>query len=119
MLKSEINFTINLDENRIPEKIFWDATDNPNEGLSDTKAICISVWDHYHKGTLSLPLWTKDMEVHEMKRFYIETIGSTADTLRTATGDNKMADLIDNVCVTLTKMLQEEMKAAQQTAKSN
>lgn len=114
MKKSEINFRIELDENSVPEKIFWDATDNPNEGLSDTRAISVNVWDHYHKGTLALPLWTKDMEVHEMKRFFIEVIGSSADTLRNATGDDKMANLIDQLCVTLTKNLQEEMKEAGQ-----
>jgi gliding motility-associated protein GldC len=114
MKKSEINFRIELDENSIPDKIFWDATDNPNEGLSDTRAISVNVWDHYHKGTLSLPLWTKDMEVHEMKRFFIEVIGSSADTLRNATGDDAMADSIDELCVKLTKKLQEEMKAAGQ-----
>jgi gliding motility-associated protein GldC len=114
MKKTEINFQIELDDNAIPNKIFWDATDNPNEGLSDTKAIAINVWDHYHKGTLSLPLWTKDMEVHEMKRFYIEVIGGAADTLRNATGDTQMGDMIDELCVKLTKKLQEEMKAEKQ-----
>ena len=114
MKKSEIHFNIELDDNSIPDKIFWEATDNPNEGLSDTRAISINVWDHYHKGTLSLPLWTKDMEVHEMKRFFIETIGSSAETLRSATGDDKMADLIDELCVVLTKNLQAEMKEAGQ-----
>lgn len=114
MKKSEIYFKIELDEQNVPEKIFWEATDNPNEGLGDTKAISINVWDHYHKGTLCLPLWTKEMEVHEMKRFFIEVFGNSADTLRTATGDDKMADLIEQLCVTLTKNLQEEMKAEQQ-----
>jgi gliding motility-associated protein GldC len=113
MKKSEIHFDITLDENSIPDKIFWDATDNPNDGLNETKAIAINVWDNYHKGTLSLPLWTKDMEVHEMKRFYIEVIGSAGDTLRNATGDNKAADLIEELCIKLTKDLQAEMKAEQ------
>ncbi len=112
MRKSEIKFDIELDEQQIPHKIYWDATDNPNEGLSETKAIAINVWDQYHKGTLTLPLWTKDMEVHEMKRFYIEVIGGAADTIRNATGDDRMAGLIDELCVQLTKNLQEEMKEA-------
>jgi gliding motility-associated protein GldC len=111
MRKTEIHFDIELDDKQVPNKIFWDATDNPNEGLSDSKAIAINVWDHYNKGTLSLPLWTKDMEVHEMKRFFIEVIGGAADTLRQATGDDAMANAIDELCVKLTKNLKEEMKA--------
>ena len=30
MRKSEINFSVELDDNNIPERIYWDATENPN-----------------------------------------------------------------------------------------
>ncbi|TLV02808.1 gliding motility protein GldC [Dyadobacter luticola] len=112
MKKSEIHFTVELDDKNIPEKIFWEATDNPNEGINDTRAIAIAVWDHYHRGTLKIDLWTKDMEVFEMKRFYIELMSGIADTLLTATNDRGMADTIEAVCETLSKRLDEEMKAA-------
>ena len=112
MKKSEINFTVELDEKNIPEKIFWNATDNPNEGINDTRAIAIAVWDHYHRGTLKIDLWTKDMEVFEMKRFYIELMSGIADTLLTATNDRTMAEAAEGVCETLSKRLDEEMKAA-------
>ncbi|MFC0182613.1 gliding motility-associated protein GldC [Pseudarcicella hirudinis] len=111
MKKSEINFQVELDEQSIPERILWNATDNPNEGIEDTKAVFIATWDHYHKGTLALPLWTKDMEVIDMKRFFIEVLGSVANTAVTATGDQAMADHIENVCRILSKNLQEEIKA--------
>lgn len=114
MKHSEINFKVTLDDQSIPEQIQWSATDNPNEGIEETKSIFVGVWDHYHKGTLALPLWTKDMDVLEMKRFYIEVIGSVGNTLVDATGDEKMASLIDNLCRTLTKNLQEEIKAVEQ-----
>eukprot|EP01136_Pigoraptor_vietnamica_P025024 Opistho-1_new@78564 len=114
MKNSEINFKVTLDDQSIPEQIQWSATDNPNEGIEETKSIFVGVWDHYHKGTLALPLWTKDMDVLEMRRFYIEVIGSIGNTLVDATGDQKMSTLIDNLCRTLTKNLQEEIKAAEQ-----
>ena len=110
MKKSEIHISVELDENNIPEKIFWEATDNPNEGITDTKAIQVSVWDHYHHSTLALPLWTKDMEVPDMKRFYIEIMGSISDTVARATGDMEMAKSIDDLCRDLTKKLKEEIK---------
>ena len=112
MRKSEINFTVELDAQNIPDRIYWDATENPNEGLHDTKAISISLWDHYHKGTMKIDLWTKDMEMLEMKRFYIEVIGGVADTIANSTGDQEMANEIDNLCKTLAKRLDEEIKAA-------
>ena len=110
MKKSEINFTVHLDDQNIPEKIYWDATDNPNEGLSDTRAIAIALWDHYHRGTMKIDLWTKEMEGGDRKRFYIEFLSGIADTVLTATGDQKMADEIENVCRTLSKHVEEEFR---------
>jgi gliding motility-associated protein GldC len=101
MKKSEIRFTVELDAQNIPEKIYWEATDNPNEGIEETKAIAIALWDHYHKGTLNIDLWSKDMDV---------TIGGMAETLLSATGDQKMADEIENTCRTLSKHVEEELK---------
>jgi gliding motility-associated protein GldC len=110
MKKSEIHFTVELDEQQIPEKIYWDATDNPNEGLSDTHAIAVSIWDHYHKGTLKIDLWTKDMEVPDMKRFIIEIISGLGSTAQDATGDEKMARDIEALCRSLTKHVDDEIK---------
>ena len=112
MTQKEIKFTIEQDEEKIPEKIYWEATDNPNEGLEETNAIAVGVWDHFHQGTLFIPLWAKDMEVHEMKRFCLELLGCVADTLRNATGDEIMAADIDEVGMSLSKRLQKEMQAA-------
>jgi len=112
MKSSEIHFTVDLDNQNVPDKIHWSATDNPNEGINDTRAIAIAVWDHYHRGTLKIDLWTKDMEVFEMKRFYIEIMSGIADTLLTATNDTAMSEAIEGVCETLSRKLDEEMKAA-------
>lgn len=113
MKKSEIHFSVELDEKNVPEKIFWEATDNPNEGINNTRAIAVAVWDHYHRGTLKIDLWTKDMEVFDMKRFYIEIMSGISDTLLTSTNDKRMADAIEGLCENLSKILDEEMKAAQ------
>jgi gliding motility-associated protein GldC len=115
MKHSEINFKILLDDDNIPEQISWSATENPNEGIEETKSIFVGVWDNYNKGLMALPLWTKDMEVFDMKRFYIEVIGSIGDTLERATGDQKASQLIETLCKTLTKDLREEIKAAEQS----
>ncbi len=107
--KSEIHFTVELDKDSVPEKIFWQATDNPNEGLSDTNAVAIGIWDNYHKGTLKLDLWTNNMDVYDMKRFCIEVISGVADTLQGATGDVRMADQIESLCKELSGQLKKEI----------
>lgn len=116
MKKSDIHFSIELDKDSVPEKIYWEASDNPNEGLSDTRAIAIALWDHYHNSTLKIDLWTKDMEVVDMKRFLIEMMSGIADTAVNATGDQRMANDIENTCRLLSKRLEEEIKAEQKRA---
>jgi gliding motility-associated protein GldC len=112
MRKSEINFTIELDETRVPERIFWDATENPNEGINETKAISISVWDHYHKGLLGINLWTKDMPVDEMNHFAVDVIGNLAQMLGDSTGNQQVISILHNAGKEITKILEAEAKKA-------
>ena len=94
---SEIKFTIELDENKIPEKLSWDAEDG---GISneDTKAFLISVWDSNKKETLKMDLWTKDMPLDEMKHFFHQTLLSMSDTFYSATNDEKMTATMRDFC---------------------
>jgi len=96
-MKSEINFKIELDEDRIPKKITWNATDKTGN-LEETKSISVSLWDHEQKNTMRMDLWTKEMPLHEMKRFYIDSLGGMAQGILNATGDQYMADEINQVC---------------------
>jgi len=98
MKNSTIQFNIQLDNKNVPEKIEWDANDKPEGGLTETKSISISVWDHSQKNTLRIDLWTKDMPVDDMKRFYIESIGGMAQSVLRATGDEFMAQEMELLC---------------------
>jgi gliding motility-associated protein GldC len=88
---SEINFKVLLDDNNVPERIQWDATEKPDPGLTETKSISVSLWDHSQKNTLRIDLWTKDMPVDEMKRFYIDCLGGIGQSILTSTGDEGMS----------------------------
>ncbi|MGC1243379.1 MAG: gliding motility protein GldC [Chryseosolibacter sp.] len=111
MKKSTINFTVQLDDNNIPDKILWDATDKPDPGLTETKAISIALWDHLQKNTLRIDLWAKDMPVDEMKRFYIDCIGGIAQSMISATGDEFMASETNALCEKLVEHLRKESNA--------
>jgi len=110
MKKSEIKFTIHLDNENIPEKIEWDASDKGGEGLEETRAVTLSLWDHLQKNTLRIDLWVKDMTVEEMKRFYIDSIGGLGQSLLRATGDEVMAESINSLCDDLVKHIKNEEK---------
>lgn len=98
MRKSKIEFNVELDSNNVPDRIVWDATEKPEEGPSDTKAISISLWDHVQKNTMRIDLWTKEMPVEEMKRFYIDCLGGLAQSILSSTGDEKMSQEINELC---------------------
>lgn len=108
MKKSTINFTVQLDDNNIPDKILWDATDKPDPGLTETKAINIALWDHLQKNTLRIDLWAKDMPVDEMKRFYIDCIGGIAQSILSSTNDEFMANETNALCEKLVEHLRKE-----------
>ena len=94
---SEIKFTVALDENKIPEKLSWDAQDG---GIAEeeAKAVLISVWDAKNKETLKMDLWTKDMPLEEMKHFFHQTLLSMSDTFYRATNDEKMTATMRDFC---------------------
>lgn len=113
MKKSEIRFSIALDEQRVPETISWQATEQGNEAHL-AKAINISIWDHEDTGTLKIDLWTKDMPVEEMKHFTIDTIAAMSQSLYTATGDEVMATKMRRFCDELKTHVEAE-RVRQQT----
>lgn len=94
---SEIKFTVELDENKIPEKLSWNAEDG---GVSneETKAFLISVWDSKKQETLKMDLWTKEMPLDEMKLFFYQTLLSMSDTFYRATNDEKMTATMRDFC---------------------
>lgn len=97
MKESKITVNVSLDENNIPEKLHWEASDGAQE-LSESKAAFLSFWDLKAKETLKIDLWTKDMESQEMKHFFHQTLLSMSDTLERAIGEDKMAGDLRDFC---------------------
>ncbi len=108
MKKSTINITINLDKENVPEKILWEATDKETPGLDETKSISLSLWDHLQKNTMRIDLWTKDMPIDEMKRFYIDCIGGLAQSILNATADEFMATETNALAEKLAEYLKKQ-----------
>lgn len=92
MQQSTITIKVALDENRVPQAITWDATENDTETPKQAKAMVISFWDGAEKTALRVDLWTKDMMVDEMADFYYQIFMTMADTYRRATQHEELAD---------------------------
>ncbi len=96
-ITSEIKFLVELDENRVPEKLLWTAQDG-GVNQEEAKAMMLSIWDSKTQETLRIDLWTKDMPVDEMKLFFHQTLVAMTDTFQRATDDEKMADTMRDFC---------------------
>ena len=107
MKKSEIRFSIALDDNKVPEAISWSATD-AGPDIHFAKAINIALWDREQAGTMKIDLWTKDMPIDQMKRFCVDNIGSMAENIVTATNDKEMAAKMQALCKELSDYLDRQ-----------
>jgi gliding motility-associated protein GldC len=94
---SKIELVVELDENRIPEKLNWTAQDG-NVKNEEAKAMMLSIWDSKAQETLRIDLWTKDMPVDEMKQFFHQTLVAMSDTFNRATQDEKMTATMKDFC---------------------
>ena len=96
-IKSTIELQVELDENRVPEKLSWTAQDG-GINKEEAKAMMLSVWDSKAQETLRIDLWTKDMPVDEMKLFFHQTLVEMSNTFHRATQDEKMTATMMDFC---------------------
>ncbi len=94
---SEITIKVDLDENKVPEKLRWSA---PDGGIQDSasKAIFLSVWDEEDQTSLRMDLWTKEMPVDQMQVFVHQTLVGMRESYLRATNDTKMSAAFQDFC---------------------
>ncbi len=90
MEKSTITIDVQLDNQKVPQQITWQATGSGNEAAQRAKAMMISLWDGADKAALRIDLWTKDMMVDEMADFFYQTMMTMADTFNRATKQTEL-----------------------------
>ena len=90
MEKSTITLDVHLDEQKVPEQIWWNSASavSPGERMK-AKAFILSLWDGAEKTALRIDIWTKDMMVDEMADFFYQTMVTMADTYNRATHDEE------------------------------
>lgn len=98
MKKAEIKLIVELDDNNVPQNITWESTDSKTQEALPVKAFMLSLWDHNYKNTLKIDLWTKDMPVDEMKKFFFETLQTMGDSFLRATGETNIVEDLRDYC---------------------
>ena len=92
MIKNRIVLEVELDEEKMPERISWDAGNQEDAGFKQSKAFFLTLFDKNNRDTLELDLWTKEMQVIEMDRFIFQTLNSLSEMYYRATKNTDLAN---------------------------
>ncbi|MBS7563388.1 gliding motility protein GldC [Mucilaginibacter sp. Bleaf8] len=98
MKRAEIKLIVDLDDNNVPQNITWESTDSKTQEALPVKSFMLALWDHNYKNTLRIDLWTKDMPVDEMKKFFFETLQTMGDSFLRATGEKNIVEDLRDYC---------------------
>ncbi len=93
--KSTITIEVELDDNKVPESLHWSAPDGGVE-QEESKAILLSLWDDQQKEAMRIDLWTKEMPMDDMKRFFHQVFHTMAESYQRATNEEDVAQEIAN-----------------------
>jgi gliding motility-associated protein GldC len=73
---AEIKLNVSLNQENVPVALHWQSDDNPDTlNNTECKAFMLSIFDKTHRDTLKIDLWTDEMQIIEMDRFFYQTLG--------------------------------------------
>jgi gliding motility-associated protein GldC len=105
---NELHFEIKSDENNIPERILW--SNNAEIEVEEAKAVSIGIWDAKGRGSMVMEIWNKDMNTLELKGFYLELMKKIAETVKNATDDHVISNIIENACFQINSIIEADVK---------
>ena len=114
MHTSTISIDVTLDEQKIPEKLSWSATQSSAQEQQEAKAMMLSFWDGQEKAALRIDLWTKDMMVDEMADFVYQNMMTMADNFERATRQADLARDMKTFARAFLKKFQENIEKQSQ-----
>lgn len=89
---SDISIRIQLDANKVPEKIEWQASDAGQAHPAESKSVFLSLLDKETLETSTLFLWTKDCQVAEMDRKIYYALTALTDGYYKSTQNTALAN---------------------------
>ena len=110
---SEIKLLVGLDDDKVPQKIEWQAAEGGVEKPKEAKAFMLSIWDGDENTALRIDLWTKKMMVDEMNDFFFQTMMTMADTYQRATNNTEIVGDMKKFAQELKTKMETEMQKNQ------
>ncbi len=109
MSQTEFTIRISSDLYEAPEKIEWQNSEE--NSLEEAKAVTLAFWDAQGRGSMVVNLWNKQMQTLELKGFYLEIMKKLSESVKSATDDYVISNIIDNACFQIESLLQSEVEA--------
>lgn len=91
---AEIKVTVDLDNDNLPIRIEWQASEAKDDGPVPCQSVMLSLWDSENKTTAAIDLWTKETTVDDMNLHFYQVLHKMADTYFRATKNPDIAKLI-------------------------
>lgn len=91
---AEIRLLVELDDDDLPMRIEWQASEGRGEGPASCQSLMLSLWDSSNKTTAAIDLWTKDTTIDDMNLYFYQVIHKMADTYLRATKNRDIAGRI-------------------------
>ncbi len=91
-MESTIEIKVSLDDQKMPEKIKWNAPAGGVDEFQEARALLLGIWDEKERSALRIDLWINQFAVDEMIDFFFQTFHGMADTYARSTRDQEMAD---------------------------
>ena len=91
---AEIKVTVDLDDDSLPTRIEWQATEAREDGPMPCDSLMLSMWDSERKTSAAIELWTKDTTIDDMNLHFYQMFHKMADTYLRATSNEELAKQI-------------------------
>ena len=91
---AEIKLFVELDDDQLPTRIEWEASEAKEKGRTRCHSVMFSLWDGEHKTVAAIDLWTRDTTIADINLHFYQTFHKMADTYLRATKNADMARLI-------------------------
>ena len=91
---AEIKLFVDLDDDSLPTRISWEASEAKDKGPTPCHSVMLSLWDGENKTVAAIDLWTKETTIADINLHFYQTFHKMADTYLRATKNADTARLI-------------------------
>ncbi len=91
---AEIKLKVDLDDEDVPTRIVWEASEAQGAGPAPCQSMMLSLWDGEKKSIAAIDLWIRDMTIDDMHLYFYQAIHQMADTYLRATKNSEGAKMI-------------------------